>query len=215
MMRWDGQGSGGQPGNRALRLLVADRQPLVGAALGAWLGTEGHHVCAQANDQAGLLTALELFDVDIALIDIDLAGAESTPMLCQRGIAAIVLAPMPGHPGLAALLAAGIAGLVLKSDSADLLRLCLASVAAGGRWIDASAQVHITERAQLHKDALHLTRRERDVARLVATGQRNRAIAGALGISEGTVKMHLHNVFAKLGLESRTQLAMDERARAG
>lgn len=48
----------------------------------------------------------------------------------------------------------------------------------------------------------------------VPTGQRNRAIAGALGISEGTVKMHLHNVFAKLGLESRTQLAMDERMRA-
>ncbi|MGI4880973.1 MAG: helix-turn-helix domain-containing protein, partial [Janthinobacterium lividum] len=59
-----------------------------------------------------------------------------------------------------------------------------------------------------------LTRRERDVARLVAAGQRNRTIADALGISEGTVKMHLHNVYAKLGLESRTQLAMDVRANA-
>ncbi len=56
-----------------------------------------------------------------------------------------------------------------------------------------------------------LTPRERDVARLVAAGQRNRGIAGALGISEGTVKMHLHNVYAKLGLESRTQLAMAAR----
>ncbi len=56
-----------------------------------------------------------------------------------------------------------------------------------------------------------LTPRERDVARLVATGQRNRGIAAALGISEGTVKMHLHNVYAKLGLESRTQLAMAAR----
>ena len=214
-MHWDGQGVGGQPGNRALRLLVADRQPLVGAALAAWLGTEGHHVCAQADDHAGLLTALALSDVDILLIDIDLARAGLIALLHSRGIAAIVLAPMPGHPGIADLLATGIAGLVLKSDSADLLRLCLASVATGGRWIDSSVQVQITERAHLHKDALHLTRRERDVARLVAAGQRNRAIAGTLGISEGTVKMHLHNVFAKLGLESRTQLAMDERARAG
>ncbi len=57
-----------------------------------------------------------------------------------------------------------------------------------------------------------LTPRERDVARLVAAGQRNRAIATTLGISEGTVKMHLHNVYAKLGLESRTQLAMSTRA---
>jgi len=54
-----------------------------------------------------------------------------------------------------------------------------------------------------------LTRRERDVADLVTAGRRNRAIADALGISEGTVKMHLHNVYAKLGLESRTQLAME------
>jgi DNA-binding CsgD family transcriptional regulator len=57
-----------------------------------------------------------------------------------------------------------------------------------------------------------LTPRERDVARLVTAGQRNRAIAATLGISEGTVKMHLHNVYAKLGLESRTQLAMSTRA---
>lgn len=56
-----------------------------------------------------------------------------------------------------------------------------------------------------------LTPRERDVARLVAAGQRNRTIATALGISEGTVKMHLHNVYAKLRLESRTQLAVSIR----
>ncbi len=53
-----------------------------------------------------------------------------------------------------------------------------------------------------------LTPRERDIARLVAAGQRNRVIATGLGISEGTVKMHLHNVYTKLGLQSRTQLAM-------
>lgn len=58
----------------------------------------------------------------------------------------------------------------------------------------------------------NLTPRERDVARLVAAGQRNRLIATTLGISEGTVKMHLHNVYAKLGLESRTQLAMSAGA---
>lgn len=56
-----------------------------------------------------------------------------------------------------------------------------------------------------------LTPRERDIARLVVAGHRNRGIAAALGITEGTVKMHLHNVYAKLGLESRTQLAMSAR----
>ena len=56
-----------------------------------------------------------------------------------------------------------------------------------------------------------LTPRERDIARLVVAGRRNRSIAAALGITEGTVKMHLHNVYRKLGLESRTQLAISAR----
>jgi two-component system nitrate/nitrite response regulator NarP len=85
---------------------------------------------------------------------------------------------------------------------------------AGGTWFDREAASQARDRAAARTGALTLTRRERDVARLVASGKRNRDIANELGISEGTVKMHLHNAYAKLGLESRTQLAMDERLRA-
>ncbi len=212
-MRWEGQAAGEAKG-RKLRLLVADRQPLMRAALAALMTADGHHVVAEADDATAALTALGLWDLDLALIDIDLQGPALTAMLRQRSVPAIILAPSPDHPGLAATLDTGIAGLALKSEHADLLRLCIASVAAGDQWVDRRALAQIVERIEAQKDAQHLTRRERDVARLVATGQRNRAIAGALGISEGTVKMHLHNVFAKLGLESRTQLAMDERMRA-
>jgi DNA-binding CsgD family transcriptional regulator len=59
-----------------------------------------------------------------------------------------------------------------------------------------------------------LTRRERELALLVATGQRNRSIGDRLGISEGTVKMHRHDIYAKLGIEIRTQRATDARVRA-
>jgi DNA-binding NarL/FixJ family response regulator len=48
-----------------------------------------------------------------------------------------------------------------------------------------------------------LTPREREVLRLVATGKTNRAIAGALGISEKTIARHVSNIFTKLGLASR------------
>jgi DNA-binding CsgD family transcriptional regulator len=76
----------------------------------------------------------------------------------------------------------------------------------------AAAIAAVTGRCPRVPCAPELTPRERDVARLVAAGQRNRLIAATLGISEGTVKMHLHNVYVKLGLESRTQLAMSARA---
>jgi non-specific serine/threonine protein kinase len=53
-----------------------------------------------------------------------------------------------------------------------------------------------------------LTRREREVAALVARGASNRQIAGALVIAERTAERHLENMLAKLGLQSRTQVAL-------
>ena len=217
-MRWDGEGRIGEPRVRALCIVVADRQPLVAAALAAWLTAEGHDVVGQATDGAGLLALCDGALIDAAIVDIEITDPDALAVLTAlrvhgEGVPVVALAASAHHPGLSAIIDSGLAGLVLKCERADVLRRCLDTVTSGGRWIDAGAAADATERAQAQRDAMLLTRRERDVARLVATGQRNRAIAGSLGITEGTVKMHLHNVFAKLGLESRTQLAMDERLR--
>jgi two-component system, NarL family, nitrate/nitrite response regulator NarL len=56
-----------------------------------------------------------------------------------------------------------------------------------------------------------LTRREIDVARLVSRGHPNKVIAKTLGIGEGTVKIHLHNVYRKLGIPNRTGLLLSMR----
>ncbi len=53
-----------------------------------------------------------------------------------------------------------------------------------------------------------LTTREQDVARLVASGLSNKAIALRLGLREGTVKVHLHNIYQKLGISSRVELIL-------
>jgi DNA-binding NarL/FixJ family response regulator len=55
---------------------------------------------------------------------------------------------------------------------------------------------------------LNLTNREREVSRLIASGLSNKEIGRALGCTEGTVKVHLVNIFVKLGLRNRTQLAV-------
>jgi DNA-binding NarL/FixJ family response regulator len=200
-------GAGGPQGARC-RVIVADGQPLVAAALGTLVTDFGYAVTALAHDADGLHTAIADKDCDLLLVDIGLFDRD-----LARNMPVVVMAPVSTHPGLAAALAQGISGLILRTESADLLSLCLTRVVAGGHWFDNTALADVAVQVEAQKDAELLTRRERDVARLVAAGQRNRGIAAALGISEGTVKMHLHNVYTKLGLESRTQLAMDERLR--
>ena len=201
-------GSAGRQGRNAPNIVVADCQPLVGAALAALMASHGWAVTATVDDTAGVHAAIagcDLLLIDIALFDLALPAR----------LPVVITTPTASHPGLAAAINAGIAGLIVKTQSAALLPQCLARVAAGGTWFDSTALAEIAVQAEAHKDARALTRRECDVARLVASGQRNRLIATSLGISEGTVKMHLHNVYTKLGLESRTQLAMDERVRSG
>jgi DNA-binding NarL/FixJ family response regulator len=185
---------------------------LLGAALMALLERQGHDVVASHGD------AVAETDIDLMLVEIGLALPDPSGLAARLlggtgTVPMVVLAASADGPGLSQLAAGHIGGLVFETDTADTLHLALATVAAGGRWFDSAAAAGIAERAEAERDAATLTRRERDVARLVAAGQRNRVIAGTLGIAEGTVKMHLHNVYAKLGLESRTQLAMDERLR--
>ena len=61
------------------------------------------------------------------------------------------------------------------------------------------------------KQAQNLTDRELDVIRFISKGLQNKDIASALGISEGTVKIHVHHIYAKLGLSNRIELAFYAR----
>lgn len=211
-MRWNE--AMGEHGGQALRLLVGDAQPLVTAGLAALLERRGHVVTGRAGTGAEAAAAIAEGGVDIAILDIDLVDPSPLTLLgARRSVSIVILAPDADHPALIKVIEAGANGLVLKSQGAASLDHCLIGVAAGRQWYDRGTVAHAFGRREAMGAATSLTPRERDVARLVATGQRNRNIAGALGISEGTVKMHLHNVYAKLGLESRTQLAMDERLR--
>jgi len=80
----------------------------------------------------------------------------------------------------------------------------------GRRWLPQEvAHPGITDGSERPKCGLlsHLTRRELDIVRLIGDGLPNRIIARQLGLAEGTVKVHLHNIFQKLGIPNRTRLA--------
>jgi two-component system nitrate/nitrite response regulator NarL len=202
------------------RALAGSSMPLMVDAVAALLVQSGFDVIGRHADASRAQAVLLGDPVDIVVFDfsdtnpsgLDMLRAARAVKLTSRIILFVadddVTTPLDA-------VELAVDGLLLRSAAAATVAQCVASVAAGEQWLDPRAMKmaydRIAQRQAGH--ATLLTRRERDVARLVAAGQRNRVIAAELGISEGTVKMHLHNVYAKLGLESRTQLAMDVRLR--
>lgn len=207
------QNGGGRPN----RVVIAHKFPLVVEGLAAILAGAGFEVIDKCGCGRTAREAIRARSPDIAVLGLKLGDLGGLDLLRDRrlsgGRTILLCDDLDPRPLLAAV-ELSVDGLLLATAPAETAGTCVAAVAAGEQWLDPAATKvvleHVANRSPEPVPAL--TRRERDVARLVAAGQRNRTIADALGISEGTVKMHLHNVYAKLGLESRTQLAMDVRS---
>lgn len=211
-MRWNGKGA------HIPKLLIGDTQPLVADALAALASERGYHVLSRAHDACGATAALHEHDIDIAVLAADLMTDAMLATIASvrangRVVRIVVTAASADDEGVDALLGVSCDGVVLKDGSSDWLFHCLAGIHNGGQWFDPRAIAAVRTRRETARAAGVLTRRETEIARHVAGGRRNRDIAACLGISEGTVKMHLHNAYAKLGVESRTQLALDSRVR--
>lgn len=200
-------------------VLVADDHPLMrDGIVGLFSGTE-FEVVAQVPDGDAALAAIRTLDPGVAVLDINMPGLSGVDLLRQ--------ARSDGWETLIVLLTAGVDaelldeafklgadGLVLKDAAGDMLLQAVRGALSGEPWFDKSAM----EQVIAHLGAAlpagpPLTARENDVARLVAIGRRNKEIAYELGVSEGTVKMHLHNLYQKLEIGSRTELAILARDR--
>jgi len=102
---------------------------------------------------------------------------------------------------------------VLKESAPEQLLECVRRVHAGERWLDQGAMSRVlqpppqTDHAAAERAAA-LTGREREVVKMIAAGLRNRDIGERLSISENTVKVHLHNIYEKLGVEGRMELLL-------
>ena len=106
----------------------------------------------------------------------------------------------------------GIRGILKKTAAPQVLVECVREVAAGKIWMEDSSQiVGFLQRRQTSR----LTPREREVVRLVCQGMKNKQIASNLGITPGTVKVHLMHIFEKTGLKDRFALAVHGRTLPG
>ena len=106
----------------------------------------------------------------------------------------------------------GAMGLVLKESQPEVLLDCVRKVARGEQWIERETVTrafrNYVARESSARDTAALTPRETEIVRMVSQGLRNKAIGDRLSISEGTVKVHLHNIYEKLGVDGRLELVI-------
>jgi DNA-binding NarL/FixJ family response regulator len=124
----------------------------------------------------------------------------------------VILTALISDQQLLDAITSGVWGLLLKESAPEELVGCLRAVAMGKKQMPEA----MVERAIARNAAIGsrqrilnemLTAREREIAMLVSDGQPNSAIADALGLSPGTVRIHLHNIYIKLDIRNRTSLA--------
>ena len=152
---------------------------------------------------------------DITLMDLrlpDISGVDAIRAIRELDHDAriIVLTMYKGDEDIHQALGAGASTYLLKDTLADDLPRIVREVNAGQRQLPADVQAKLRERAENPT----LTSREIEVMKLVAAGRRDKEIAIALAISNQTVRVHVKNIFAKLGVGDRTE-AMNVAIRRG
>lgn len=205
-----------------IRILLADDHALVRQGTRELLEREGDlEVVAEAgNGEEAVQLACEHWP-DIVLMDIampKLNGIEATRQIkaSQPKVSVLVLTAYDDDQYIFALLEAGAAGYLLKNVGADELIVAIRAVAAGEAVLHPAIARRVINRfaPAEHKAAQvsafdHLSEREMEVLRLAAKGLKNQDIANALFLSVRTVQTHLGNIFAKMGVSSRTEAVLE------
>ena len=191
-----------------LRLIIADDHALFREGLkGLFRYKSDFEVAAEVSRADDVLPTVRSTPCDVLLLDLQMDRwvLKDVEALARHTSVLVLTASERAADALTAL-KLGAAAVVQKRFAFETLITAIEAVAQNLVWIPPSVQAEITAQWRASADP-RLTGRETDIVRLVALGKTNAEVAEQLEITEGTVKTHLNNVFKKLGLRNRAELA--------
>jgi DNA-binding NarL/FixJ family response regulator len=196
-----------------IRVFVVDDHQLVRAGLVTLLNSAPDiDVVGDAADGDEVIALAAAAEPDVVLMDLSMPrvdGVTATRTLLEAhpGMRVIALTSFTDGRRVTDMLAAGAIGYLLKDSAPDDLLAGVRAAAHGHAPLDPRvAGALLPHRGK--EPAEQLSDRERQVLRLTATGMANKQIGRALGITERTVKVHLGNVFKRIGVSDRTSAAL-------
>jgi NarL family two-component system response regulator LiaR len=198
----------------SIRILVADDHSVVRQGLRMFLGLDPEfEIVAEAADGIEALAKARQTRPDVVLMDLlmpGMDGIEATVSIRRElpDTEIIALTSVLEDASVIGAVRAGAIGYLLKDAQADELCQAIRAAAAGQVQLSPKAAERLMREVRAPDNPEVLTPRETEVLRLLAQGLANKEIARALNIGEKTVKSHVSNILAKLGVPSRTQAAL-------
>ena len=197
------------------RILLADDHPMIRTAIEVLLRDTRYELAGTAANGTEALHEIERLKPDILLLDLEMPETDGMEVVRKlqardKGPRIVILTAAIDDSSLMEARALRVRGIVLKNSDPAYLLECLDAVRLGKNWMDPELTSRGAQLEQAFAGAARpaLAPRERQIIRFVRRGLRNREIAKELGVTEGTVKVYLHAVFEKLGVSSRTELAI-------
>ena len=208
-----------------VNLVLCDDHPIVLTGLeGLFRLEQDFQVLARCINGEEALAAVRQHNPDILVLDLHIPGPGGDVLEILRTLRreklptkAVMLAAALEEDEIVEALQLGVRGVVLKELAPQLLVECIRKVYAGEQWLDKQLS-NLALEALLRRETAGRARsgvlspRETEIVRMVAGGLGNRELAERLGVSEGTIKIHLHNIYKKLKVHSRLELVLHAQA---
>ncbi|MBT9589236.1 response regulator transcription factor [bacterium] len=198
-----------------MRILIADDHSVVRQGLRMFLELDAEiEVVGEARNGEEAMQLVEQLRPDVVLMDVlmpKVDGLAATQKIRQKfpDTEVLVLTSVLDEVTIASAVRNGAIGYLLKDTQAEDLCKSIHLAAEGKVQMSPEVAVRLaSELCEEHPRVEELTAREREVLKLIASGSSNKDIAQLLFIAEKTVKAHVSNLLAKMGVQSRTQAAL-------